>query len=389
MRLLILSSEFPPGPGGIGTHAYQISKQFFENKHQVCVITPQNYAELDEILEFNQQQGFPIVSLHPPKISIADVVYRSSIIFKQIKHFSPDIILATGAKSVWLLAVINHIAKIPWVGIGHGTEFGQPLNWEKRITRWAFNQADGVICVSNFTNKVMLELGILPKSSWVIPNGADDKVFFPDANRNSRFIFQKFGINSENKYFLLTVGNVTPRKGQEVVISAMPMILSEFPNAEYLMVGLPTDKDRLETLSKKLGVQDHIHFIGKCTQEELRSFYQNCDIFVMTSRKLADGDFEGFGISVIEAALCQKPAIVSAGSGLEEAVVNGLTGICVPENDADKTAWAVIKLLRDTELRSAMSNHAYIRAKQSFTWKIIGQKYITIFQQIVDANKNI
>ena len=72
-----------------------------------------------------------------------------------------------------------------------------------------------------------------------------------------------------------------------------------------------------------------------------------CDLFVMTSRNTADGDFEGYGIAVIEAALCGKPAVVSAGSGLGEAIVAGETGVLVREDDPPDTARAIAELLAD------------------------------------------
>ncbi len=71
------------------------------------------------------------------------------------------------------------------------------------------------------------------------------------------------------------------------------------------------------------------------------------DVFVMTSRHANDGDFEGYGIAVIEAALCGTPAVVSDNAGLVEAISPGTTGLTVPPDDPAATSNAILSLLGD------------------------------------------
>ncbi len=383
IRLLILSSEFPPGPGGIGTHAYQIARELQRNGWAVLVITPQDYADEDEITVFNYKQAFEIVRLNHKKIAAIEGIYRIWWVIRWIRTWSPDIVFTTGERSAWIGALLAQLTRKPWVSVGHGTEFGKPLTPEKRLTRWAFNQANEVICVSRYTSTVMHQLGISPKKECVIPNGADDEMFYPDEKGITRSILTEIGIQKDS-IILLTVGNATRRKGQEIAIRAMPAILKRFPKTEYLIAGLPTEKSRLEQLAIDLGVQQKVHFLGRVQPERLRSLYQVCDLFLMASQKLADGDFEGFGISVIEAALCGKPAVVSKGSGLEEAVVDRVTGFCVPESDPEKTADAVIALLEQPELQIQMGEAALQRAKEGYTWKIVGKKYRECIGELVE-----
>ena len=62
-RILLISSEFPPGPGGIGTHAYQLAKALTQHHYEVHVLSPQDYADESEIQAFNAQLNFHITSL--------------------------------------------------------------------------------------------------------------------------------------------------------------------------------------------------------------------------------------------------------------------------------------------------------------------------------------
>lgn len=94
----------------------------------------------------------------------------------------------------------------------------------------------------------------------------------------------------------------------------------------------------------------------------------------MTSRHLPT-EFEGFGIAVLEAALCGKPAIVSANSGLTEAIEEGFTGLKVEENNPEDTTRAIKTLLRDKELMLRMGRTAKERALKNFTWPQVVRKY--------------
>jgi phosphatidylinositol alpha-1,6-mannosyltransferase len=179
------------------------------------------------------------------------------------------------------------------------------------------------------------------------------------------------------------VGNVTERKGQEIVIRALPEILAQVPNTHYLIAGLPTRKKELLIIAEELGVADHVHFLGRVENRRLVSLLNCADVFVMTSRSTKDGDFEGFGIAAVEAALCGKPAVVSGDSGLAEAVIDGVTGIVVPQNDEEATADAIVSLLTDGERREEMGGAARKRALAGQTWEQTAKHYDTALRCVV------
>ncbi len=182
---------------------------------------------------------------------------------------------------------------------------------------------------------------------------------------------------------LLTVGHVTERKGQEVVIRALPQILASQPDTHYWMAGLPTLQAKLEILALELGVLSHVHFLGRLDNADLRTAYNACDVFVMTSRHSSDGQFEGFGIAAVEAALCGKPAVVSDNSGLIEAVLPGKTGLVARENDPGSTAMAILTLLENPSLRQRMGEQARQRALDEQTWAASAAQYDLALQEIL------
>ena len=135
-----------------------------------------------------------------------------------------------------------------------------------------------------------------------------------------------------------------------------------------MIAGLPTKRSEYESLAGNLGVAGHVHFLGSVVTGDLVRLYNACDLFVMTSRTTSTGDCEGYGIAVVEAALCGKPAVVSQGSGLSEAIVDGDTGVAVAQNDPNATADAIITLLSDDKGRCAMGQAAQRRAITEQTW---------------------
>ena len=374
IRVLILSSEFPPGPGGIGNHACHLAKELTANNCEVIALAPQEFVTDEESDAFNREQVFRVFTLRQGGHALSKAVTRFRALNQQMRAFKPQVLIASGARSTWLAAAATMGRALPWIAIGHGSEFGNPESLEGNITRFAFNQADMTIFVSRFTRGVARQAGITPRAEAVINNGADGRLFKPgDADARERIAAQ-FGFSPADP-LLLTVGNLTRRKGQEVVIAALPEVREHFPEVRYLMAGLPTEKERLRQLAIELGVTENVYFLGNVDHASLLELYQACDLFLMTSQRLEDGDVEGFGISVIEAALCGKPAVVSGDSGLAEAVEEGVTGICVPEKDARATAEAIVRLIGEPQLLTLMGKQALERARQHFTWESVGKTY--------------
>jgi phosphatidylinositol alpha-1,6-mannosyltransferase len=278
------------------------------------------------------------------------------------------------------------LLKLPFSAVAHGTEFGVRKNISGIMKRWAFRKADAVVAVSEFTVGVMANAGIKARRVEVISNAADSSRFVRLEASECNSFRQRAGFGKAS--LLLTVGCVSERKGQEVVIRAFPQVLQKVPDAHYVMVGLPALREKLEALAKQLGVAERVHFRGKVEAEELVRWLNCCDLFVMTSRTTATGDCEGFGIAVVEAALCGKPAVVSSDSGLVEAIQNGVTGLAVPEGDESATAAAIISLMQNPGRRQTMGEAARARALREQTWETCVSHYDQILRQLVCTHPN-
>lgn len=383
-RLLIFATEFPPGPGGIGTHAYQLARHLHKLDWDVQVLTNQDYVHTDEIHAFNSHQTFKIQNLSKSRFSLIKIVFRILELLRIVRHFNPDVIVSSGERAVFLNAFLNLVYSKPWVAIRHG---GTPLTKIQRLlTRWSYQRANLIIFVSQYTQQALDTLKVQTQRSIVITNGAEAEFFRPiDHNPVTQF---KNELNLGSTPIILTVGNVTERKGQDIVIRSLPYILKNYGDVHYLMAGLPTMKQSMQKIAIELGVEKHIHFLGRLSKDRLLLAYNACDIFAMTSRHNQQGDFEGFGIAVIEAALCGKPAVVSDNSGLKEAIIDQKTGTIVKENDPLSTAQAIINLLNSEETRNRMGRAAQERAINSQTWEVSILQYHKALEELLDSTSN-
>jgi phosphatidylinositol alpha-1,6-mannosyltransferase len=211
----------------------------------------------------------------------------------------------------------------------HGTEVNLPNYILRLLTHQAIAVADVIVPVSEFT-KSLLPARILDKhrNIVIIKNGIDDV-----------WSNQRAGIKIDLAGYprLLTVGHVSPRKGQHRVIKALPLLVSRFPQIHYHIVGLPLNQNKLEQLAEELGVRQHITFHGRVSHHtDLRDYYVSADIFMLLSENQPDGDVEGFGIVALEANLHGLPVVGARYCGVEEAVSHKNSGYLVDGNEAEE-----------------------------------------------------
>ena len=362
MRLLILSSEFPPGPGGIGTHACQVGLNLQRLSWEVTVVSPQAYVGDAQADAFNSTLPFPVHRIPSGRGILREAVRRWIEVRRVVGEFKPDLLIGTGDRMAYLTGAVARRFNLPWVAIEHGR---RPGGLESAIKRYFFGKANETVCVSHYTLNRLLEIGIRPDHLTVITNGADHERFNRLPEADVKAVLRN--LKPAGAKWVLTVGTVSDRKGQDVVIRALPEVLKQVPSAHYLCVGLPLKQAEFSALAKQLGVAAHVHFAGAVPAAELVPLLNCADLFVLTSRRTAD-EWEGFGVAVVEAALCGKPAVVSVDSGLAEAIVNGVTGIGVPENDPRATASAIVSLLREDGERRRMGEAAREHALTCQTW---------------------
>ena len=213
----------------------------------------------------------------------------------------------------------------------HGFHFydGAPLfNWlvYYPVERFMARFAD-VICTINQEDYRRAKSMNVPNVAYLHGIGVDSERFRIADEFEKEEIRQKLGLSG---FILLNVGELIPRKNQEVAILALKKVLKTHPDARLLIAGIGPKKKRLQRLIQKEALQDRVLFLGY--SKRLQLFFQACDVVVACSFQ------EGLPLNIVEATLCGRPVVASNIRGHKEVVKNGVNGYLAEVNDVDDFA---------------------------------------------------
>lgn len=353
-----MTSEFPPQPGGIGNHAYNLAKHLEVEGAKVTVIADQRSESGKDEEIFDSLLKFNIHRVTLRQLRVLMYFKRIGLLFDNIK--TSDIVLASGKFSLWSVAFASLFYKRKYIAVIHGSE----VNFNKKGLKIAVNLSlkrfSKLIAVSHYTQQLVKTIH---QNIVVIPNGIDTSIF-------ESALPTKQDLKGSPK--LITVGNVTERKGQLHVIKKLPELIKVYPKLHYHCVGLPTQHIEFLKVAQTLNVDGHVTFHGRVSDKDLPSFLMSNDIFVMLSSATTTGDVEGFGIALLEANYFGLPCIGSKGCGIEDAIDDGNSGRLIPYDKIDEFKAAIEDILSHREHYQC---HAKTWAHQH-GWQLIIKCYI-------------
>ncbi|WP_241478942.1 glycosyltransferase family 4 protein [Psychroserpens jangbogonensis] len=359
-NIVIVTSEFPPQPGGIGNHAYNLALYLSKENYTVHVIADQRSETGKEEIIFDLTLPFEVTRIKRHNLRFR--MYFQRLIMTRKRFKSASHIIATGKFSLWNVGFLSIFKKTPTIAVIHGTE----VNFKSFILRKSIDIAlkkfDCIVAVSNYTKHLVSHLNL---NIEVIPNGIDFAAWQ---------LIKKQDLTLKGEPSLTTVGRVSSRKGQLNVIKQLPELIKQFPKIHYHCIGIPTQIDAFIIEAKRLQVHDYITFHGSVDAQVLKQMLSETDLFVMLSSEDKFGDVEGFGIAILEANALGIPAIGSKGCGIEDAIQQNVSGLLVEFNKTKQTKEAIDIILSN---KVAYKNGAKKWAEQH-DWSNIIKQYITL-----------
>ena len=363
-RVLLVSSEFPPGPGGIGQHAYSLVQALRVEHFEVVVMSPADFVSNDETRDFDSKQNFEIIRYQ--RIGLRTYLGRFVTTYRFLKSTEVDAIILTGKFSLWQGWLLKKMGiRKNQIAILHGSEVNLSNFILRKFTHLTISTADQIVAVSKFTKSLLPKWILKKRKVEIIPNGIEL------SNETKKFNVVKL----DGWPKLITVGHVSPRKGQHRVIKALPALIKTFPNIKYHIIGRPVNQRVIEDLAYKLGVLENIVFQGRIKDHnDLQGYYRAADIFMLLSENQVNGDVEGFGIVALEANLNGLPVIGAKFCGVEDAVIDGHSGYLVDGNNVEEISQAVVKAIENREQLSLGSK----QWAEIHDWKIIVKRYTSL-----------
>lgn len=242
----------------------------------------------------------------------------------------------------------------------------KPLIWQVRVSdpeirlyyKFLFALASKIIAVSKAVGKRFEGLALKSDKLIVVYNAVDLTEFGPQLV--DKKLKEEFKIE-ENQSLVGTVGQLLPRKGQDVFLKAAAQVLKLVPEIKFIIVGDGNHayRKKLEELSKDLAIDEKVIFTG--SRDDIPQIMSILDIVVLPSTYQ-----EGFSRVILEAMASCKPVVATEVGGNPEAVKDGTTGILVPSEDTTRLVGAILDLARDENKRRQMGAAGRKRAEKLF-----------------------
>ena len=371
-RTLLISETFPPRVGGTATWFHEVYRRY--PRGEVAVLTDlqpgdENVAEPHGMSVHRVPMRMTDWGLRRPS-SLAAYLRLVRVARRLAKMHRADVIhcgrvLPEGA----VASLLQPVHRVPYCVFVHGEEIGTILTSRELtfLARRVFARARRIVANSANTRRLLKALGVAGTRITVVHPGVDIERFQPAGGMHGRRQWPEFS----GQPLLLTVGRLQRRKGQDTAIAALARIAQSFPYVHLVLAGTGEDEARLRTLAGTLGIIRRVTFLGHVPDERLPELYRGCDLVLLPNREERHQDIEGFGIVLLEAAASGKPVVAGRSGGVEEAVLDGKTGLLVDATDPEAVAAATIGLLRDPIRADEMGRLGRARVVADFSWELV------------------
>jgi len=372
-KTLLITSNFFPAEGGIGSH---MGIYFYLPGKSAVVLAPKegDYQEFDRnsSLKIVRSRWFGNYSGLGRILRICGLTLAVLMILKmhqiQVVHIA-DI------KAIPLpLWYIFKFVGLPVVSFIHGQELA--ILGPQKI-RAALASSKLIIAISGFTRDTLISDFKVPSGKIAVLNPGFKQELLKVETQPQK-IRTKYKL--QKKFVILTISRLIKRKGHATVLNSLAHLKQAgYGNFSYLIVGRGPEEATLKDLIRDLNLEDTVNFVGYTPDEDLPSFYDACDVFVMVPVNIA-GDYEGFGIVYLEAGAFGKPVIGSRSGGIPDAIKDGKTGFLINPEDHQQLAEILLRLAKNKDLGIKLGRNGYNLAKRSASDKI-AERLLSIIER--------
>ena len=407
LNILLFSHTFLPKIGGRELVVYYLAKSLQELGHKVRIFGPPrraNNSTLDLGVEIHRyhrlirkrylenSKWVPLRELEVYFHLMYDICFWKCDIIHAHTTYPAGYISARAKKILKNcgLVITPHGIDIHTIPeLGHGMRLNQKV--ASKIN-YALDRADAITSISDGIRASLMEAGANKDKIFNVPNGVDIERF----KSVCEMPLSKFLHLSSDARAIVTVGNYHPRKGQEVIVKAMPSILASVPDAKLIIVGRGTDA--LRPLIQQLELDHVVLLTGSIefptttfkkdtdiVEDKLASVLKNSDVFVSAGTQ--EGS-EGLSLAVLEAMAAGLPVIATNISGNKDIIKHGINGFLVEPSNEKSLSKKIIEVLLNKKLRMRMSNEAFSVANQ-YSWLQVANNYVKVYEYVEKINRQI
>ncbi len=388
MRVLMISWEYPPHMvGGLGRHVYHLSKQLAAGGVEVEVLTfTDGTSPMEERVD-----GVDVIRVNPYRLRYPDFVsWIHGLNMFMIKRAAElddfDLIHVHD----WLTAssgiALKNLARRPLVATIHSAEMGRRgghlSNDSERhihgLEWWLTYEAWRVICCSNYMlGETARHFGCPRDKIVVITNGYESASVGGGGGwggEREQISAEREGSTDGGKKIVLYVGRLVYEKGPQTLIQAAKHLSRD--DLEYFIVGDGSLKPYLADMTRKLGLEGRVRFLGHVPDSEIETLYRRASVAVFPSL------YEPFGIVALEAMGAGIPVIVSAVGGLDEIVSDGYNGLKFQPGSAESLSSVISRAVDDSALRDHIVRNA-VASLQKYSWRSAAVETARLYREVL------
>lgn len=372
MKIALVTPYDYPYPGGVTEHIASLDRVFRQWGHEVWVLAAST-RDADELDHNVLKVGGGVVPLPTSgsvaRISLSPRLYRRVKTILRDKNF--DIIhLHEPMMPVLPLVVLRHSHTVN-VGTFHAfRENGNPgYEYGRHLLQPFFDRLDAKIAVSEAARDAVARY--FPGSYTIVPNGIDYERF---ANGVA-----PLPLYDEHRPTILFLGRLEKRKGFQYLLEAFGRLRLLVPEARLLVAGAYSkeDKEPFVLQARRDGIRG-VHFMGYVAEDIKPRLLRSCDICCVPST-----GFESFGIVLLEAMAAGRPLVASDIPGYRGVLTDGREGLLVEPGDPQALAAALVRLLRDPDLRARMGAQGKETAR-NFTWEKVASRVLDLYLALLE-----
>jgi phosphatidylinositol alpha-1,6-mannosyltransferase len=342
-RTLIVTNDFPPRTGGIESMVFAMAARMPPDQVVVHTARQDGDAEHDRRLPFEVVRDRSRLMVPTP----------------QIARRSAQLARSRGCDRVWFgaaapLGLMAPTLRAAGVERTVATTHGHEIWWSsvpvaRRLLHQIGERNDVLTYLGEFCrSRIARPLSVQARDRMrQLTPGVDDTAFHPGAGGEE--VRARHGLG--DRPVVVCVSRMVPRKGQDVLVRALPAIQRRVPGAALLLVGGGPNLSRIAGLVSKAGLERDVVLAGRVPWDRTPAHYAAGDVFAMPTRTRLFGlEPEALGICYLEAAATGLPVVVGDSGGAPDAVLDGENGFVVPGRSVDAVADRVATLLEQPEL---------------------------------------
>jgi glycosyltransferase involved in cell wall biosynthesis len=376
MRVLLISGLYPPWhKGGPEVVAFELHRALRKKGLNVLLLAEApKEGRLEDVVLTKHHNNIVMNAI--TNFIVRHTKFRSLIKDYDVIHFQelpglknlffPEIALRSNKKLVVTLhGSPRRELKLKKRGVGR---VFSSLNCSVAIQN--ISKIDNIIVNSYYMKEIIKK--DLGRMSSVIPNGVNLEKFRTQSHQDM--------VPLDGDFRVLFWGRISDEKGIDLLIKSARYTIENYPSCHYYIIGDGPNFEEMLLLTRQLGLEKNIHFLGFRTQEEISMLAKSADVTIFPFRPVSNVS-DNAPLSVLEAMATGKAIISTKVGGLSELIEDGRNGLLAEPDPLDISKKTIL-LIEDMEMRTKLGNNAFATA-ESYSWDRISEQYIKYYEGII------